>query len=360
MEDSPLRSTDPVSLREAMAQRMHRRAEFKGELSLPAVPGMVDEYVRMCDAVFAGGGKKFSPDDLAHLKTLLEGQLAEAFAASPRSNILISFNGPVGLVLNYEIKPQWWSLEDEYDNWVATREPPLFGTEPDARVWALANEAADPKMHRVLDIGAGTGRNALALARRGHPVDVVELTPKFADMIRSEAARELLNVRVIQRDVFSTSADLRQDYQLILLSEVVSDFRTTEQLRGIFELAAERLAPGGRLVFNAFLARDGYTPDNAAREFGQQVYTSIFTRDEMSTAAVGLPLVLVADDSVYEYEQAHLPEGGWPPTSWYERWVSGQDLFEVAREECPIEMRWLVYQKRFTENPRLITLTLPT
>lgn len=360
MEDSPLRSTDPASLREGMAQRMHRRAEFKGELLLPAVPGMIDEYVKMCDAIFAGGGKKFSPDDLAHLKTLLEGQLAEAFAASPRSNILISFNGPVGTVLNYEIKPQWWSLEDEYENWVATREPPLFGTEPDARVWALASEAADPKMHRVLDIGAGTGRNALALARRGHPVDVVELTPKFADIIRSDADRELLDVRVIQRDVFSTSADLRQDYQLILLSEVVSDFRTTEQLRGIFELAAERLAPGGRLVFNAFLARDGFTPDNAAREFGQQVYTSIFTRDEMSTAAVALPLVLVADDSVYEYEKAHLPEGCWPPTSWYERWVSGLDLFEVPREECPIEMRWLVYQKRVIQNARLVTLTLPT
>lgn len=44
---------------------------------------------------------------------------------------------------------------------ISTREPPLFGTEPDARVWALANEAADARTHPVLDIGAGTGRNAL-------------------------------------------------------------------------------------------------------------------------------------------------------------------------------------------------------
>jgi 16S rRNA A1518/A1519 N6-dimethyltransferase RsmA/KsgA/DIM1 with predicted DNA glycosylase/AP lyase activity len=36
----------------------------------------------------------------------------------------------------------------------------------------------------MLDIGGGTGRNTLALARRGHPVDVVEMTPKFADTIR--------------------------------------------------------------------------------------------------------------------------------------------------------------------------------
>ena len=197
----------------------------------------------------------------------------------------------------------------------------------------------------MLDIGAGTGRNALALARRGHPVDAVEMTPKFADMIRAEAQRESLDVHVIQRDVFATTDDLRRDYQLIVLSEVVPDFRTTQQLRGVFQLAAGCLAPGGRLVFNAFLARQGYTPDNAARELAQQTYSMIFTRDEMTSAAAGLPLELVADDSVYEYEKTHLPEGAWPPTSWYADWVSGLDVFDVEREACPIEMRWLVYQK---------------
>ena len=59
---------------------------------------------------------------------------------------------------------------------------------------------------------------------------------------------------------------MRRDYQLIVLAEVVPDFRTTGELRGIFELAADCLAPGGQLVFNAFLARQGYIPDDAARE----------------------------------------------------------------------------------------------
>jgi SAM-dependent methyltransferase len=346
MNNLPHRYVDPAPrLRESMARRLYRRSVVTGEITLPAVPGMIDEYVRMCDTLFAGVGRPFTAEQLAHVRTVLEGQLAQAYAASPRSTIVISFNAPIGTALNYHVNAQWWTVEGAYENWIATREPPLFGTEPDARVWALANEAADPKTHRVLDIGAGTGRNALALARRGHPVDVVELTPKFADMIRFDAAPELLDVRVIQRDVFSRMDDLRRDYQLILLSEVVSDFRTTQQLRGLFELAAQCLAPGGRVVFNAFLARHDYTPDTAARELGQQMYTSIFTQHEMSTAAAGLPLELVADDSVYDYEKAHLPQGAWPPTSWYAEWVSGQDVFDVQREERPIEMRWLVYQK---------------
>jgi SAM-dependent methyltransferase len=276
---------------------------------------------------------------------VLEGQLAEAYANSPRSNIVISLDAPVGTVLNYHVKAEWWTVEGAYENWLSTRKPPLFGTEPDARVWALASQAPEPTLHRVLDIGGGTGRNSLALARRGHPVDVVEMTPKFAELIRADAEKESLNVRVIERDIFATEDDLRRDYGLILLSEVVSDFRSAQQLRAVFELATQCLVGGGHLVFNAFLARPGYSPDDAARELGQQCYTTIFTAEELSSAASGLPLQLIADDSVYEYEMAHLPQGAWPPTSWYADWVSGRDVFDLPREECPIEMRWLVYQK---------------
>jgi len=332
-------------LEESMTRRFYHRSQVASEITLPAVPGMIDEYVKMCANLFADVGRKFNAEELAQLRAVLEGQLAEAYAASPRSNIVISFKAAVGPNLNYHVKAQWWTVEGAYENWIGSREPPLFGTEPDARVWALANEAVDPTTHWVLEIGAGTGRNALALARRGHPVDVVEMTPKFADMIRSDAQRESLDVRVMVRDIFSTEDDLRQDYQLIVLSEVVTDFRTTQQLRGLFELAAQCLAPGARLVFNAFLARGRYTPDQAARELGQQTYTSIFTWDEMSVAASELPLELVADDSVYDYEKAHLPPGAWPPTTWYADWVSGRDLFAVERKMSPIELRWLVFQK---------------
>ncbi|HWS93143.1 MAG TPA: class I SAM-dependent methyltransferase [Mycobacterium sp.] len=328
-----------------MTRRFYSRSVVTGEISLPAVPGMIDEYVTMCAGIFAGVGRKFSDEEIAHLRAVLEDQLAKAYSASPRSSIVISYNAPIGPTLHYQVDTRWWTVEAAYEDWISTREPPLFGTEPDARVWALANEAVDPTTHRILDIGAGTGRNALALARRGHPVDVVEMTPKFAELIRAEAQRESLDVRVIARDVFSTKDDLRQDYQLIVLSEVVSDFRTTQQLRGLFELAAHCLAPSARLVFNAFLPCGGYTPDEAAREFGQQAYTTIFTRHEMASATAGLPLELVADDSVYDYEKTHLPEGAWPPTSWYADWVSGLDVFTIDREMSPIEMRWLVFRK---------------
>jgi SAM-dependent methyltransferase len=328
-----------------MARRLYRRSVAMGQITVPAVPSLIDEYVRMCDNLFASVGVQYSPDEFAQLKTVLKVQLAEAFRTSSRSNIVISFHAPFGTALNYRVNIESGTLASAYDGWVGTREGSLFGVEPDARVSALAAEAADPSTFRVLDIGAGTGRNALALARRGHPVDAVEMAPKLAHIIRSEAERESLVVRVIERDVFASTDEVRTDYQLIVASELVPDFRTKEQLRAMFELAAHSLAPGGRLLFNTFLPREGYTPDDAARELGQQCNTMVFTWDEIASAIDLLPVQLVGDDSAYDYEKTHLPEGAWPPTAWFADWASGLDIFDVAREESPIELHWLVYQK---------------
>lgn len=332
-------------LREAMIRRLYRRSAAEGQVRVPAVPSLIDEYVQLCGNICASLGVWYTAEQSSQLRTVLEAELAKAFTASPRSDIVIAFQAPFGTGVNFRVKAEWRTIEADYDQWVAIRPQPLFGTEPDARVLALAAEAADPTTCRVLDVGAGTGRNALALARRGHPVDAVEMTRKFADVIRSEAESESLGVRVIQSDVFTALEGVRNEYRLMVLSEVVPDFRTTQELRGLYELAADCLAPGGRLVFNAFLSRQGYVPDSAAVELGQQCNTMMFNREQLTSAAAKLPLELVADDSAYEYEQTHLPQGAWPPTGWFEGWASGLDVFDVERDESPIELRWLVYQK---------------
>jgi len=306
---------------------------------------MVDRYTEKCARIFAELGRPFTDPELAQLRAALAGQLAEAYSRSQRSSIEVSYSAYVSQGLNYEVANRCWTLEEAYHDWIATREPPLFGTEPDARVWSLATAASDPRSFRVLDIGGGTGRNTLPLARRGHPVDVVELTEKFAESIRADAGIESLDVRVIQSDVFEAEDQLRRDYSLILLSEVVPEFRTVEKLRHLFELASRCLAPGGVLLFNVFLTDEAYTPDAAARQFAQQAYSGFFTRPELAAAAAGLPLELAADDCVYEYEQANLPAGTWPPTAWYVGWISGRDVFGLEHGDCPIDMRWLVYRK---------------
>jgi len=257
----------------------------------------------------------------------------------------VSYQANVSGALNYVVAPQHASLEQAYEGWVQTRQPPFFGTEPDAKVLAIAQQLGEPAQCRVLDIGAGTGRNALALARKGHPVDAVELTPKFAEILSQSAQAESLDMRVVQKDVFQAQGALHGPYRLILLSEVVSDFRSVSQLRELFELASQCLAPGGVLLINAFVAQSHYSADDAAREFAQQVYSCFFTNEEMGFATYKYPLELISNERVYDYEKANLPTSAWPPTSWYPQWVSGCDVFDVAAEDSPISMRWLAYRK---------------
>ena len=248
--------------------------------------------------------------------------------------------------MNYRVTTESVTLGGAYDGWLDTREGPLFGTEPDARVWALAAETADAASHPVLDVGAGTGRNALALARRGHPVDAVEMSPKFADIIRVEAERESLPVRVLAGDVFETMDGVRRDYAMIILAEVVPDFRTTGELRGIFELAADCLAPGGRLVFNTFLAREGYTPDDrgARTRPAVQHHDLHPGRIEQSRQANcrSISSATIRPTSTRKFI---CPTAPGHPTSWFEGWANGLDVFDVEREDSPIELRWLVYRK---------------
>src|SRR5271156_5545637 len=196
MEDPAVRSFNPSMLHEAMARRLYRRAVVAGQITVPAVPSMLDEYVKMCDNVFAVAGVQYTAEQAAQLKTVLEAELAKAYTAS-RSDIVISLHAPFGISMNYRVASESVTLGGAYDGWGSTREGPLFGTERDGRVWGLPGEVGDPQAHPVLDVGAGTGRNALALARRGHPVDAVEMSPKFADIIRAEAEHESLQVRVM-------------------------------------------------------------------------------------------------------------------------------------------------------------------
>jgi hypothetical protein len=293
-----------------MARRLYRRSVAMGQITVPAVPSLIDEYVKMCNNLFASVGVQYSPEEFAQLKAVLESQLAEAYRTSSRSNIVISFHAPFGTALNYRVNVESVTIAGAYDGWVATREGSLFGIEPDARVSVLAGETADPGSFRVLDIGAGTGRNVLALARRGHLVDAVEIAPKLA------------HIRCPLR--LSADCGLRGGARLPDDAAAARHVRTRRALPG----------SGGRLLFNAFVPRQG-----------QQCNTMIFTWEEMTSAADELPLELVADDSAYEYEKLHLPEGAWPPTAWFANWASGLDLFDVAREESPIDLRWLVYQK---------------
>ncbi|HVJ19962.1 MAG TPA: class I SAM-dependent methyltransferase [Polyangiaceae bacterium] len=340
---------DHSALGAAMIRRLPKAPlTAKGQIRLPAIPALLEAHIERLNTLFTSFGRAFNEADLNHLREILRRKMEEGYKQTPYAGVLVQYEtqGLPKTGLNYRVGLVITTMADEYAEWVKTRKPPLFGAHPDAKVMDLARSIGTPAEVPVLDIGAGTGRNTLPLARAGFPAGAVELSPDLVALLRREIESEGLDVKVFEGNMLTDELGLtRRQYRLIIACEVVSHFRTVAEVGVFFRKTAELLAPGGLLAFSVFLADEGYEPDPIAFELSQAQWCTLYTRGQLAEVGQGVELELVSDESVYEYEHEHLPKEAWPPTGWFADWSTGLDLFDLPREESPIDMRWLVYRR---------------
>jgi SAM-dependent methyltransferase len=343
------RAPSPGVAQKALVAALDRRVRSEGNISFPAAPSLLEHYLRRLSSMFAAMGKKFSSDELASLRAFLEPRLQAGFERSPHARIHVRWEPEAapGTGVDYKIWLEDGSLEAEYAQWATSEGPPPFGANADAKLLQVVAGLEKPARQRILDVGAGTGRNALALARAGFKVEALELTPAFCDTLRAAATAENLAIEVIQGSVFSPALRLpRAKYAVVVCSEVTSHFRGTAELRAFFERVTAWMRPGGSLLVNAFLVEADFEPTPNARELSQVAWSTLFTRPELAKATRGLGLSLVSDESVHDFERANQPSEGWPPTSWFESWSQGLNCYRMPRGNAPMQLRWLHYRKR--------------
>jgi len=339
---------DGEVLRQGMLRRVPKRIFGAGQVRLPSVPALLEHYVETLGKLFALHGRAYNAEELQHLRGLLADKLAQGFAAARNSVVVVDYqtDSAPQQTLSYTLTLETASLETEYADWVSTRPAPYFGKDPDCKVMDVARSLGAPAEVPVLDIGAGAGRNALALARAGFPTDAVEQSPALATILRDGAAHAELTLRLFEGDFSSAALELPAAYyRLLVASELVSDLRDVPALTRLFERAAELLTSKGVLVLNAFVPVGGYAPDAIARELSYVLWSTIFLREELKAAAAAHGFALLSEESVFDYEKARLPASAWPPTSWFEQWTRGVDTFDVPMSRAPVEMRWFTFRK---------------
>jgi SAM-dependent methyltransferase len=342
------RPPDAGTVRSAMLRRNVRRSKASGSLTLPAIPALVDHYTDMLDRIFTAVGRPFTKADLGRVRDLLAEKIDWAYQRAADAWIVVEYSSDPWpkMSLTYTVTGWHESFESRYENWVATRKPPLFGTHADARALELARSLGEAGAVTCLDVGAGTGRNAIPLALAGHPVDAIEPAVALSVQLETAAKDAGAAVRVMRGHFEDEALPLRPErYRFVLLAETSTHFRGPEELRKIFVRLAQVLAPGGVGLMNVFVASPGYTPDALARQLSQYLWCPIFTRQDLEQARAGLPLELVSDEAVAAYEREHLPPEAWPPTGWFEDWTGGRDLFDLPAGKPPMEMRWLTYAR---------------
>ncbi|CAN5722561.1 class I SAM-dependent methyltransferase [soil metagenome] len=117
----------------------------------------------------------------------------------------------------------------------------------------LAGPPADGR--RILDAGCGTGRVAIELARRGHPVSGVDIDPAMLEAARAKAP----GLEWHQADLASFATAERFD--LVVLAGNVLIFVDPGTEEAVVANLATLLLPGGLLVAGFSVRHDRYGPD---------------------------------------------------------------------------------------------------
>src|ERR1041384_7944603 len=193
------REANAVVLKQAMLRRLPRRLQAKGELHFPAVPALLEHYVKILDQLWESIGRKFTPPELDEFRQSLPARLEQAHAVSASAKVIVSYEcDPAPKTsLTWKVVALAATFEDEYQHWVETRTPPLFGKHADAKAVDMARSLGAPAEVSILDVGAGTGRNSLPLAREGFAVDALEPASALVKLLAEAAASESLSVGVV-------------------------------------------------------------------------------------------------------------------------------------------------------------------
>ncbi len=148
------------------------------------------------------------------------------------------------------------------------------GYEVDLPLW---RELADAARGPVLDLGAGTGRVALDLGRRGHEVVALDIDAELLAALRVRAAG--VPVETVVADVRDFALGRR--FALILIPmQTVQLMGGTDERAAVLACARAHTAPGGKLAIAIADALEGYDSDHMEppapdiRELDGVVYAS--------------------------------------------------------------------------------------
>lgn len=191
---------------------------------------------------------------------------------------------------------------------------------------------------RILEIGAGTGRYSIALAREGYPVTAVELVPHNIEVLKSKLdGTEPIEVH--EGDALDLSFLRDESYDVtLLLGPMYHLFTKEDKLRALSE-ALRVTRKGGYLLvaycmneatiiqycfmkgaLGRVLADDMLEPDWHCRSEPSEIFELVRTEDiaELDAAIGAERIKLVATDGASHYFRAMLEA---MDEATFEKWV---------------------------------------
>jgi 2-polyprenyl-3-methyl-5-hydroxy-6-metoxy-1,4-benzoquinol methylase len=149
----------------------------------------------------------------------------------------------------------------------------------------------------ILDIGCGTGRHSLELARRGYRVTGIDLSASMIEKAKALTLKEGLKIDFHVLD--ARNFNFRESFDLaIMLCEGAFPLMESDEMNfSILQNACNSLKPGGKQIFTTL---NGLFPlFHSVKEFMEK------GGDQGQLSAITFDLMTFRDHSVYELEDDH-------------------------------------------------------
>jgi 2-polyprenyl-3-methyl-5-hydroxy-6-metoxy-1,4-benzoquinol methylase len=148
---------------------------------------------------------------------------------------------------------QWY--ETLFENYARTYDREVYTQGTLQEVGFIEQEIGFDKTKLILDIGCGTGRHAIELAKRGYSVTGIDLSESQLRRAREKAAEAGVDVKFEQGDARSLKFKSEYDVALILCEGGFPLMETDEMNFAILQGAAQALKSKGIFILttlNAF------------------------------------------------------------------------------------------------------------
>jgi ubiquinone/menaquinone biosynthesis C-methylase UbiE len=189
------------------------------------------------------------------------------------------------------MKKQWY--EDFFKNYARTYDKERFTLGTLTEVDFIEKEISYNKKSNILDIGCGTGRHAIELAKRGYRQVVgIDLSSAQLTLARLKAKQAGMQIRFIRADARKLKFNREFDLVIMLCEGAFPLMETDEMNFAILKNAAKALKKNGVFIFttlNGLFPLFHSVKDFINREQGQNVHE-----------AMTFDLMTFRDYSVYE------------------------------------------------------------
>ena len=145
------------------------------------------------------------------------------------------------------MKNAWYEVL--FRNYADRYEEESFTKGTKGEVDFIETEMKQDRSGSILDIGCGTGRHAIELAKRGYNVTGVDLSESMLGKARQNEALAGVEVKFLQKD--ARTLDFREEFEFVeMICEGGFSLMETDEMNfDILRGGVRALKPGGRFLF---------------------------------------------------------------------------------------------------------------